>query len=542
MWSQHTQRHDKIYFSAGMLVKTPLTTLRLLCATDCYDPKQFSKLKTLRSRCQATEGMTKVLFAGDFCGGSFLSVITKGESMIHVFNDIGFDYVTYGNHEFDYGATRASELVALSNFKWLGSNVRSSSDSSLFDKTLDFDFFDVHGGSGTYRVGIFGLVTQETPKLTSLPPHELTFEDVVIHAKRCASLLRDTHKCHFIIAMTHVSLATDKLIAEIDGVDLIIGGHDHEPMVLTHRNKRIIKAGQNVEHLGIIDLSFEKSPTGETIVDHSLQLLSTRSTPTDPAVDAIIHHWSSLSQGVMEGDDEVLCVVEGDDILSTLTSDVRTRETAFVCHIADALMWTFKELGLQCDFALQNGGFVRRNMVYRPGESIMVSTIAEELPFPRTAFLLAMTGEDVCRGLHQMLPRSSSSGPLGSFPHLSQGISVAYSFVNGSSGGSDNAAGAASGGTESGAGAVAGAVAGEVVVEGRRLCVKVHGAPIVMDREYRVGISGFYVRGDGDGVTAFLNQQVLREHDQSISVMMTDYLRAQGRIDGSTPGRLTFLR
>ena len=88
--------------------------------------------------------------------------------------------------------------------------------------------------------------------------HQVIFEDPVIHARRCINLLHHQHHCNLILALTHVELITDELIAELDGVDIIIGGHEHTPFHYTHQGTTIIKCGQNIDHLGVLDLHFTR--------------------------------------------------------------------------------------------------------------------------------------------------------------------------------------------------------------------------------------------------------------------------------------------
>jgi hypothetical protein len=104
-------------------------------------------------------------------------------------------------------------------------------------------------------------------------------------------------------------------------------------------------------------------------LNHSFQLLSTeRYDKSDEDINELIVEWSSKHQN--ESDGEVLCKVGKEGALSTRTIDVRGRETAFPCCIADALVWRFRQRELRCDFAIQNGGFVRADREYAPGSSI----------------------------------------------------------------------------------------------------------------------------------------------------------------------------
>jgi 2',3'-cyclic-nucleotide 2'-phosphodiesterase (5'-nucleotidase family) len=346
-------------------------------------------MKTLKSK-HCGSGVTKCVFPGDFLGGSLFAVSHQGESMLRVCNEVGFDYVTLGNHEFDYGSTTLEGLISASNFKWLGSNVRYSKTKNIFHSILDYDSFLILSDDPDIfiRIGVFGLCTDETPTLSS-PSDEVIFEDPLLHAKRIVKILKNQEKCDVIIALTHVSLEQDKLIAEIGGIDAILGGHDHEPYILEHREVLVMKCGQNLEYLGILDFDIQclihrdtsGSVNRSVTVHHSLQLVSTYDTPTDDRVNEMIQKWKNMaiSSNNTGNDDmnEVLTIVDPSTpmYLSTKTSDCRRVETAFACILADAYKWYCEQNNHPCDFAIQNGGFIRGDTIYPAGASITRAVI-----------------------------------------------------------------------------------------------------------------------------------------------------------------------
>jgi len=306
--------------------------------------------------------------------------------------------------------------------------------------------------------------------------------------------------------MSHVSIDEDRIIAGIEGINIIIGGHDHFPFLLEENGTLIVKCGQNIEKVGLLDLNLSRAFTGTTALDYSFNLLSTKGVMTNPDVDHLITEWcTKTSDG---GDDEVICIVEEDAHLSTRTAEVRTCETAFACHVADAILWSYREMGHQCDFAIQNGGFIRGDAAYPPGMAITKKMLMEELPFSRIPILLLLKGKDICSGISQMLPPLNI--PVGSFPHFSEGISAEYTDSTSDDG-------------------------------NRVFNVKARGIPLELDQEYAVVISDFFAFSNGDGVTAFSGKPVLHNHGKKISDVMTDYLRFLGSISGKCPKRLVKL-
>jgi 2',3'-cyclic-nucleotide 2'-phosphodiesterase (5'-nucleotidase family) len=433
--------------------------------------------------------------------------------------------VTLGNHEFDFGAARTQELMDISNFKWFGSNVRNSIDRTLFHNTIDVDYIDIpYLQERCIRIGLFGVCTQATPSLSN-PTDAVIFEDVIEHAARCVQLLKEKHFCNLVIAVTHLPIEQDKLVAEIPGVDYIVGGHDHEIFLLEYHRTLIVKCGQNLEHLGVLDIDFDiflyDDGTPQIETTHSFQLLSTKNVSSDVEIDEIISTWKSKPASNRYSKDldhshmasqashvPLQCRVKaGTRPLSTKTLDVRLRESAFPCLVSDALVHSYRSRGFRCDFAVQNGGFVRGDASYAPGTIITNEIISEELPFPRTALLLSMKGSDVWLALEQMLGGDDPSKPTGCFPHLSNGIKAGYDI--------------------------------RCPPLKRVTFIEVNDNAIELEKTYFVAVSAFYAKDEGgDGISAFLNHEIIAEHGQLIRDVVVSYLQEVSVIDSSPPGRL----
>lgn len=471
--------------------------LRILTANDIYRPERLAMLKTLARTC-AGPGVTKLVLPGDLLGGSLFATSHRGESVVDVLNALDVDYCTLGNHEFDYGADRTKELMDRSRFPWLGSNVREQGpgDRRIFHSTVDADVFEVPAaGAGAVKVGVFGLCTAATPEL-SHPGPSIAFESPVEHARRCVEALQQ-RGCELIVALTHLSLAQDKQVAEAcPGLRAILGGHDHDPYLLVHHGTFIAKCGQNADHLGVLDLYLDRAGPGLPLTcEHSFQLLTTSKARADPGV------LQAAAKYLAADDQEEICRV-GDAPLSTSSQELRTRENAFGCYVADAIRWSYREEG--CEVALQNGGFVRQDALYAVGTVLSASQVREEMPFPKRPILLSLSGKDLRYGLEEML--ATAPVAAGSFPQLSEGFRVAY--------------------------------CPHAPKLGKIRHIEVGGRPLDPDREYRVAISEFYTMKAGDKIEAFTRGRPLAEHGVKIRDVAVDYFRSLGTLSGKPPGRL----
>ena len=89
------------------------------------------------------------------------------------------------------------------------------------------------------------------------------------------------------------------------------------------------------------------------------------------------------------------------------------------------MKYSYRDQG--CQIGIQNGGFIRRDSLYKVGTVLRASDLREELPFPRTPVLIRMKGADIQLALEQMIARCPA--PVGSFPHLSDGWYVEYDLT-----------------------------------------------------------------------------------------------------------------
>ena len=92
--------------------------------------------------------------AGDFSQGSAYVSVSKGADAIEMMNAVGYDFVTLGNHEFDYGAAQAQSNLSKFKGKVLCANVLGADGKLLYDASAIKDLGDV-------KVGFFGLETPE---------------------------------------------------------------------------------------------------------------------------------------------------------------------------------------------------------------------------------------------------------------------------------------------------------------------------------------------------------------------------------------------
>lgn len=171
-----------------------------------------------------------LLDAGDVFQGTPYFNRFLGHLEMQVMQAMGYDAMTMGNHDFDIGIEgfeaayrkNASFPIICSNYDF--------SETSISDLVKPFQVFE----KNEIKVGIFGLGI-ELKGLVGLKHYAGTqYLDPIKIAKEQVKILRDDLKCDLVICLSHLGYkyenekVSDRIIAQnVDGIDLIIGGHTH---------------------------------------------------------------------------------------------------------------------------------------------------------------------------------------------------------------------------------------------------------------------------------------------------------------------------
>ena len=386
-------------------------TVTFLHLNDVYEigPKQgrggFAPLMTLlkRERAAAPDAITTL--GGDLIGSSMMSGITKGTQMIELMNAIGLDIAVLGNHEFDFGSSVLKQRLAESKFPWLGTNVLGE-DGKIFGSLVPVMTRKV----GELTIGFFGILTPDTHHLSNTGP-DVKFAPVLETARAAVKQLKD-QGADAIVALTHLTIAGDRELArEVKGIDVILRGHDHDPMTVYEGGVFIFKVGADAHYLGVAQIEIEKVQTqrGPQVKTwpREWRVVSTAGAPPDPAIAAIVkQHEDKL--------DESLKVTVGTTAveLDSRRATVRLKESAIGNLIADAIREATK-----ADVAVTNGGGIRGDRTYASGTTLTRKDILTELPFGNVAVLLEISGADLLAALEEGV--SLVEDVAGRFPHVS---------------------------------------------------------------------------------------------------------------------------
>ena len=459
-----------------------------------YDGMGMARISTKVKEFRKNYSNVLVLDAGDNVHGKPIAMINKGESVVDVMNIIGYDAMTIGNHEFDYGQERLRELMDMFNFPVIAANLKES-DGSLFAGNEGYIIKEYDG----VKVGIFGLTTPETA-YKSHPKNVkgLTFENPVTVSKRMVNELED--KVDVIIALAHMGMdkeskpsnRSDNLAKKVDGIDLIVDGHSHSKLPNGKRvgDTLIVQAHEYDKALGIVDLTVEN---GELKSAKARYLTKDEASDVkkDPKVMEAIKDIKAENKKITSK------VVGKTKIrLNGERGSVRTGETNLGNLITDSFL-----AHTGADLAMTNGGGIRASI--KPGE-ITLGEVITVLPFGNIVVVKELSGSDIKAAIEHGI--DAYPGKAGSFPHVA-GIEYRFNPERKSS---------------------------NKVVD-----IEINGHDLKMDKKYKVATNDFMAAG-GDGYTMFAKapevaslggmDQMLVKYIKELGTVNNKNAKVEGRI------------
>lgn len=447
----------------------------------------LAKLGAYVENLKAENPNVLVLDAGDMFQGLPFANIENGKSMIQPVNAVGYDAMTAGNHEFDFGEENLFEIKEAINFPMLGANVIKDGKVVLESNIIK----EVAG----VKVGIFGITTPETAYKTH-PDNVKGYEfgDIVKTSKEQVEKLKE-EGADVIIALVHLGLYegdyTSDLIAKgVEGIDLIIDGHSHTKLEngLEESGTLIVSTGEYLGAVGKVELKLEDNK----VVERTAALLGVSDfaevAPKQDVVDAIT--------AVDEAQKPILDEVVG----KTAVDLVGEREIARKGETNLGQLATNAMLELtKADIAITNGGGIRTSI---PAGDITVGQMVSVFPFGNTIMVKDIKGSDVVAALEHGV--SNYPELLGGFPHVA-GITFTLN--------ADKPAGS------------------------RISDVKVGGEDLVLDKMYSLATNDFMAAG-GDDYTMFKDYPIKAEYNTLMDTLV-DYVKAQGTVEGKLEVRMT---
>lgn len=406
-----------------------------------------------------------------------VSTVFKGKHMAEVVSAFGTKVAVVGNHDFDLGLDQLIKLAGIMpGTTWLLSNVFDKRSGAILGGFKDRHVV-VHDG---VRLGFIGLVETEWIATLSMDTSFVEAQDPIATGTALAAKLREEDNVDVVIALTHSRMPNDVFLArDSKGIDLILGGHDHEVYHEFVNGIHVAKSGTEFRNGSLVTITIDPS-LPKPKIDYEL-IPVTSEIPEDPAILEIVKHYTAEMEEKMK---KPIGWVAHD--MDARASNVRLNESDIGNLLVDIM-----RNEVESDFAILNSGTIRTDAIIPQGYFTM-KDLFNLLPFEDLTCKTEITGVKLWKAMENGV--SQWPKHEGRFPQVS-GFSFTFN---------PNLA------------------PGSRVVE-----ITVNGKPIELEKTYTLACKP-YISIDGkDGYDCFVGSKVLLPLEECLvnSVSFANYLR-----------------
>ncbi len=359
----------------------------------------LARVAALSKKLKADNPNTLAIMAGDFLNPSVIGTLdyegkrVKGRQMIEVMNEF-IDLATFGNHEFDLDKQELIDRLNESKFKWVNANCWYNNGGTFTPfTTLDKQnepksipqtwVWNVKNKQGTMaKIGFFGVTIPSTKK------DYVHYDDFYTAAKECCHKLKEIEKCDVVIGITHLNIADDqKLAAMLPDVPLLMGGHDHNNMLLSVGNTKIAKADANAKTAYCHKIKIVGKTKKVTL--NSELILINNQLNEDETTQKIVEKWEKIASISFSKSG-----IEPKKVVTNLTKPINGTDgynrskPSELGHVITAAM--LKAWADTVDCAVVNGGSIRLDDVLE--NTVTQYDILRTLPFGGGIPLVKMKG------------------------------------------------------------------------------------------------------------------------------------------------------
>lgn len=364
----------------------------------------YSRIAAAFADAKAKNPNTLLIDLGDTFHGLPIANIDQGASVVKLMNELGYSFMTTGNHDYNYGFDRLMELDRMAGFQILAANVYK-------DGKRVFTPYSIQNIDGV-RVAFFGLATPETAYKTDPKGIEgVSFTDPIVEARMVLSEIAGKYDVLVLLSHIGVDKSSDptaiQLAQALPQIDVILDGHSHTSLADIQKENTtgvlITSTGAYGAGLGVVDLVIGAdrkvaSKTARTItVANSPELkgdarIAQMITDLGKAQDAVLMQVVGKTAVALEGKREI----------------VRTSQTNLGTLIANAMLYV-----TGADVALMNGGGIRDSI---PAGDITKKQIFTIQPFGNYIQTGKVKGSEFKAILENGVGKLPA--PDGRFPHL----------------------------------------------------------------------------------------------------------------------------
>jgi 5'-nucleotidase / UDP-sugar diphosphatase len=395
-------------------------------------------LDSVRAEVKAAGGHTLLLDGGDVNTGVPESDTQDAEPDFKGMQLLGYDAMTFGNHEFDKPISVLTKQIAWAGFPMLSANIYK--DGKRFAKP--YQVFD----RGGLKIAVVGLTTDDSAKMVD--PANIVGIEFRKPAREAAALMPELKsQAHIVIAATHMGHYTNgargvnaegdvEMAREVKGFDLIVGGHSQNPVCMMAENVRnevyqpggacqpdrqngawIVQAHEWGKYVGRADFSYTGGQL--TLVKYSLipinlkktvkgadgkeqKIFATQEIVEDADTLAFLKPYQDKGRAALDA-----VVGQSDGKLEGDRAVVRAQPTNLGVFIATVMQQRAK-----ADLAIMNAGGIRESL---PAGALTYKDVIKVQPFGNMLAYVDMSGKELLDYLNAAAKMTAGSGAFAHF-------------------------------------------------------------------------------------------------------------------------------
>ena len=344
----------------------------------------YAGVAAYKADMEQTHNFVTLVDCGDAVQGAPIGLLSAGSYLVDIMNEVGYDFATFGNHEFDYKLPRLAELTKLAKYQYLSCNFKYIGKGTSGIAYKPYSIVD-YGGT---KVAFIGITTPESFE-KSTPAYFQDDNGNFIYSfsedKDGSALYKtvqttvDAVKAEgakYVIAIAHLGMegttdywTSEAVIQNTTGIDAMLDGHSHEEYSKTVTNKDgdnvvLAQTKTKLANLGKLTISSDGKITSEMI---SAKDYTTKD-----------EHITEFITGITDKFSAELAKVVGKSEVDLPDSDengkrlVRNSETALGNLAADAF-----RIMMDADIGIMNGGGLRAAI---PAGEITLGTLFKVFP------------------------------------------------------------------------------------------------------------------------------------------------------------------
>ncbi len=449
---------------------------------------------------------------GDAIQGEPVGTMTTGEAIVSLMNAVGYDALTMGNHEFDYGMDRFLELAKLSNTPYVSCNF-------TYNGELVFDPYVIKEFDGV-KIAFVGVTTPKT--FTSSTPTYFQDEngnyvygfcegndgaDLYAAVQSAADAAR-AEGAQYVVLQAHLGIEAEcapwmssDVILNTTGIDAVLDGHSHselEQEIVKNKDGQdvlLVACGTKLANIGYLKISAKDGKLSSGLYtwkyDVSFPALM-GDTEVAKAVAAATDELNAKLNEVVAKTEVTLTINDPE----TGARIIRNAETNLGDLCADA----YRAMS-GADIAFVNGGGIRVSI---EAGDITLNNILKVHPFGNALCMVECSGQQILDALEWT--SRNVPGENGGFLQVSGLTYEIHTYIESSA-------------TMDDKGAFTG-VTGEYRVKN----VMVGGEPLDLNKTYTLASHNYMLKSGGDGTCMFQDCPVLIDESMLDNQVLINYI------------------